>query len=305
MKVYEIIAESKDLQEGWLDKAFGLVAGKATRSVAAKTAAKAAEKAKNAKALGKFAKMGKLDKAKVVGLVAGHGALKLAPWAVHAFQAWQIYGMVNTYNENVDAWDQKLRADVAAGKLSQADYESQIAGIRKTEMGLLTAKVAGAIVAGRIARGGVGIVGNFLGKSESATVRGIGHTINGLGRLGSAYLFSQINSPEGSQAFANVLTGTAIGDFATQLAGAPGVAAINWVKGTAADAAKVDAGQKPNGQGGSNTKVDEPADDSKVNSRDDSERYSMPVTPASNPKPAEDTPSGYTRDAKGNLIHVG
>lgn len=308
MKVYEIIAESKDLEEGLLDKAFGLVAGKATRAASREVAKKAAEKAANAKALGQFKKLPALAKAGVIGRVATTGIIKLAPWALHAFQAWQIYGMVETYNENVEAWDKKLQADVAAGKLSQEEYESQLAGIRNTEMGLLTAKIATAVVAGKVARGGTGILGNYLAKSNTASVRGIGHTINGLGRLGSAYLFSQINSPEGSQQFANVLTGTAIGDFSTQMLGTPGVAAVNWLKGTTDAAAKVDtnkadagANKKPDGQGGSDTKVDEPHDGTEID-RSDSERYSLPPTVQKQP---EDTPAGYKRDAKGNLIHVG
>ena len=318
MKVYEIIAESKDLDEGWLDKlgatAFGAVAGKATRAASRQVARKAAEKAANAKALGQFGKLPTLAKAGVIGKVAGGGILKLAPWAIRIYTGFQIYGLFKNYNDTIEAWDKKLQADLAAGKITKEQYEAQMNYIRQTELGLLVPKVAAGIIGTTMTAGLFGGLGKVFKWSDNAAVKGLGHLISGLGTAGNAYMWSKINSPEGSEAVATLMTGTALGDWTTGIIGQTAAGAIDWFKGTSNDAAKVDAGKKPNGQGGSDTKVDKPTDEPLAANKGE-ERYSMPTNTPAQPAKAPEQPAtaaskeyappGYTRDAKGNLIHTG
>lgn len=365
MKVYEIIAENKEIDEArlppkatgaiasagttlaskagnWLGKIFNsersqLVkaiadnlgsskwAGKATAKHASRAAqglgAKAVSMAKADKSIlddaaklanksrgySMFGKVGdNIGTAAGVAGKVGAGALKLAPWGVRLYTSWQIYDLFKNYSDNVDAWDKKLQADVAAGKLSEEDYKKQIAGVRQTELGLLVPKVAAGIVGMTMTTAFFGGLGKVFRWSDNAAVKGLGHVISGLGTAGNAYMWSKINSPEGSNAVATLLTGTALGDWATGIMGQTAAGAIDWFRGTAKDAAEADAGKKPTttGQGGSDTPVKKPgAKDDEVKAPSEV-RYTAPTQPATAAS-KEYAPPGYTRDAQGNLIHTG
>jgi hypothetical protein len=251
--------------------------------------------------------------AKKVGLSKYVGASKwdlskaVGTGIYRAYAGWQIAGMFSDYNSNVNAWDAELRKQLAAGKITQEQYDAQLAHIRKTEMGLLVTKVGAGLLGTAIAKGTVGPVAWLFNKIPFTAP--IASIMTGLGRAGSAYVYSQLNSKEGSEMVAKVMVGHALGDAATSALGGVFTGAIDWLTGTAKKGQELDqspqTGTPTAGapQGASTTPVAKP-NTTATTPTVAAATATAPVMPGDNKTATAqvDTPAGYTRDAAGNLI---
>lgn len=217
------------------------------------------------------------------------------------YNTYQIAQFFTQYNDNVNAWDKELKSQLAAGKITEEQYKEQLAYIRKTEMGLLIPKVGAALLGSAIIKGTAVPIAALL-KASKITAP-LGSIVSGLGSLGVAYLYTKLNSKEGSEMFARVLTGNALGDTATAIMGTAGTEALDWLTGTAKEAQKADQQSAPtNATAG---QAQQPAQQTAQQPA-----QGATTTPAAAPAataPAvsnkdEYTPKGYKRDAKGNLI---
>lgn len=343
MKIYEIISESNQVDEGIVSN----VVNWATKSNAVKSAIPAiaekwAEKLVYAQSHGRTLQLNtaqlkkisppearrylsdpkyvkeiekqaaKIVKQKNISSVKGALGLSTAPiskWSlaksigsagVTVFNTWQITKFFTDYNSNVNAWDAELKKQVADGKITQAQYQEQLAHIRRTEMGLLITKVGAGLLGSAIVRGTVAPLA--WGLKKFSLTAPIGSIISGLGAVGGAYVYSKLNSKEGSEAVATIMVGNALGDTATAAIGNAGTTALDWLTGTAEEGAKLDKEKSAGGQGASQTPVNAPG-----------QQPTKPATPApaattmpgNNTTAKADmyTPAGYSRDAAGNLIY--
>ena len=222
---------------------------------------------------------------------------------VKLYSTWQVIGMFRDYNSNVNAWDAELQKQLAAGKITQEQYQAQLDHIRKTEMGLLVTKVGAGLLGSAIVRGTVAPIAGLF-KLIPLTAP-IGSIISGLGAAGSAYLYTKLNSKEGSEAVASVMVGNALGDAATSAIGGTVTNAIDWLTGTAKEAAAADKQPAQGGQGASQTPVNAPGQQPAKPAAQPAAAPTAPTMPGNNKTATADlyTPAGYTRDAAGNLIY--
>jgi hypothetical protein len=222
-----------------------------------------------------------------------------------AYNTYQIAQFFTEYNDNVNAWDKELKSQLKAGKITQEQYEQQLAYIRRTEMGLLVPKLGAALLGSAIIKGTAVPIAVLLKASKFTAP--LGSIVSGLGSAGVAYLYTKLNSKEGSEMFARVLTGNALGDTATAIMGNAGTSALDWLTGNVKEAQKADQEQAstpasaapaanatpaaqqtaPAQQGATTTPAAQPATQAPAQPAGKSDLY---------------TPKGYTRDAKGNLI---
>ena len=213
------------------------------------------------------------------------------------YNTYQIAQFFTQYNDNVNAWDKELKSQLAAGKITEEQYKEQMAYIRRTEMGLLVPKIGAALLGSAVIKGTAVPIAALLKASKFTAP--LGSIVSGLGSLGVAYLYTKLNSKEGSEMFARVLTGNAIGDTATAIMGTAGTEAVDWLTGTVKDAQKADQQAQPSA--GTPTQSQPTAQQP---------AQGATPTPAAAPAAAaptvaksdEYTPKGYKRDAKGNLI---
>lgn len=348
MKIYEIIAENKQVDEGIVSN----VVNWATKSNAVKSAipdiaAKWAEKLMNAQTHGRTLQLNtaqlknlapasarrylsdpalvkevekqaaKIVRQKKFSAVKGALGMSTAPiskWSLaksvgsavyKLYVTWQVAGMFSDYNSNVNAWDAELRKQLAAGKITQEQYDAQIAHIRKTEMGLLITKVGAGLLGSAIARGTIAPVAFLFNKIPFTAP--LGAMMTGLGRAGAAYVYSQLNSKEGSEMVAKIMVGNALGDTVTNTLGNIGTGAIDWLTGTVKKGQAIDQGDQTGTptpgapQGASTTPVAKP---NATTAAPAVAAATAPVMPGDNKTAIAqvDTPAGYTRDAAGNLI---
>jgi hypothetical protein len=346
MKIYEIISESNQVDEGIVSNIANWAAkSTATKSAIPAIAEKWAEKIMNAQVHGrklelntaqlkklappearrylsdpKYVKEIEQQAAKIVrqknfSNIKGALGMSTAPiskWSltkaigsagVTVFNTWQITKFFTDYNSNVNAWDAELKKQLAAGKITQEQYQAQLAHIRKTEMGLLITKVGAGLLGSVIVRG---TLAPFAwGLKKFSLTAPIGSLISGLGAAGSAYLYSKLNSKEGSEAVATIMVGNALGDTVTATLGNAGTSALDWLTGTAEEAKKLDQQPAQGGQGASQTPVNAPGQQPAKPAAQPAAAPTAPTMPGNNKTATADlyTPAGYTRDAAGNLIY--
>jgi len=353
MKIYEIISENKQVDEGIVSNVVNWAGGKIassdiTKKAVADLAAKYAERVMAHQRAGKGkkfvstqfiknnapkeAKRELLSDPKYIALIqkegdkimrnsnlsAIAGKVGLSTLAtgskwditkavgsrlVKLYSSWQIIGMFRDYNSNVNAWDAELQKQVAAGKITQEQYQAQLAHIRKTEMGLLVTKVGAGLLGSAIVRGSVAPIAGLF-KLIPLTAP-IGSVISGLGAAGSAYLYTKLNSKEGSEAVASIMVGNALGDAATSAIGGTVTNAMDWITGTAKEAAEADRQPAQGGQAASQTLVNAPGQQPAKPAAQTTTAPTAPTMPGNNTTAKADmyTPAGYSRDAAGNLIY--
>ncbi len=218
------------------------------------------------------------------------------------YNTYQIASFFTQYNDNVNAWDKELKSQLKDGKITQEQYEEQLAYIRRTEMGLLVPKVGAALLGSAIIKGTAVPIAVLLKASKFTAP--LGSIVSGLGTVGVAYLYTKLNSKEGSEMFARVLTGNALGDTATAIMGNAGTTALDWLTGNVKDAQKADQEQASTPASGAPAANATPAAQQNAPAQQGATTTpaAQPATQAPAGKSDLYTPKGYTRDAKGNLV---